>query len=245
MITETYCKKHGVEKTRHEFAGIGKIIYSCSVCGKEAEEKEAEAKKTEDQKKTQAIINKRLENAMIAPRFQGKTLEGYQTPTEGQKKALEVAKAFIENFKTTPGLILVGGPGTGKNHLAAGISFEVIHKGYTVLFIELSKAIRTVKESWRKDGEAESVILKSFLLPDLLVIDEVGVQFQSDTERLYLTEIINDRYNYLKPTILIGNLSAGELKALVGDRILDRFRDGGRMIVCDWKSYRGIVKSDC
>ncbi|KAA6208087.1 ATP-binding protein, partial [Avibacterium paragallinarum] len=42
-----------------------------------------------------------------------------------------------------------------------------------------------------------------------------------------------------KPTILISNLSEDELSRYVGERIIDRMREGkGAVINFDWESYR-------
>lgn len=74
---------------------------------------------------------------------------------------------------------------------------------------------------------------------DLLIIDEVGVQFGSESEKIILFEIINERYEQMKPTILISNLSEDELSRYVGERIIDRMREGkGAVINFDWESYR-------
>ena len=137
------------------------------------------------------------------------------------------------------GLILIGNPGTGKNHLAAAIITEAIEThNKTALFTETLKIIRAIKESWRRDGETESKVIESFISPDILAIDEIGVQFGSETERMYLTEIINDRYNHQKPTILMGNVDVDKLSEIIGERPLDRFREGGKLIVFDWDSHR-------
>ena len=48
-------------------------------------------------------------------------------------------------------------------------------------------------------------MVAGFIRPDLLILDEVGVQFGSETEKMILFEIINGRYEQLKPTIVISN----------------------------------------
>ena len=50
-------------------------------------------------------------------------------------------------------------------------------------------------------------MVAGFIRPDLLILDEVGVQFGSETEKMILFEIINGRYEQLKPTIVISNLA--------------------------------------
>ncbi len=78
------------------------------------------------------------------------------------------------------------------------------------------------------------------LFPDLLILDEVGVQFGSDTEKLILFDVLNERYERRRPTILMTNLTLEEVADFLGDRIIDRLReDGGEFIPFDWESHRG------
>ncbi len=74
---------------------------------------------------------------------------------------------------------------------------------------------------------------------DLLIIDEVGSQFGSDTEKLFIFEIIDGRYQEMKPTILISNLDINGIKESIGERCVDRLREGGgSMIAFNWESSR-------
>ena len=234
------CEKHDRIKESVKMPFSNNYRYHCPDCGKDEEASRIKFDEAERLREYQSAINSRVENSMIAPRFRTKTLDTYDATLPGQKKALEAARVFVETTPNSPGMLFIGGPGTGKNHLAAGIALELLQRGKTVIFTELLKAVRTIKESWKKEEDCESKILKAFLLPDLLILDEIGVQFQSETERLYLTEIVNDRYNYLKPTILIGNLSVSELKIVIGERVLDRLREGGKIVMFDWESYRKL-----
>jgi DNA replication protein DnaC len=231
------CEKHGVLFESFKGAG-GKDVMYCPTCEAEKEkETQDQAHKDELQRK-QADINKRLTNAMIAPRFKSKTFDNFIIKYPRQQEIVNTARWFISNFDSSPGLITIGKPGTGKNHIASAIVHEVVeHK--TAFCTEAIKIIREIKESWRKDGETESKVLKLFIEPELLVIDEIGVQFGTTTERMYLTEIINDRYNYLRPTIISGNVTIQELKQIVGERSVERFKEGGKVVVFDWESQRG------
>ena len=74
----------------------------------------------------------------------------------------------------------------------------------------------------------------------MLILDEVGVQFGSETEENLLFDIINTRYEDRKPTILISNLDGAGVKKYLGERAFDRIReDGGKLIPFTWSSYRG------
>jgi DNA replication protein DnaC len=65
------------------------------------------------------------------------------------------------------------------------------------------------------------------------------VQFGSDTEKLLLFDILNERYERRRPTILMSNLPRDEVSSYLGERVFDRLReDGGEFISFTWESYR-------
>ena len=78
------------------------------------------------------------------------------------------------------------------------------------------------------------------MFPELLILDEVGVQFGSETEKLMLFDVLNERYEKRKPCVLLSNLAIDDVKAFLGERVFDRLReDGGEAVAFDWESYRG------
>jgi DNA replication protein DnaC len=79
----------------------------------------------------------------------------------------------------------------------------------------------------------------------LLILDEVGVQFGSETEKQILFSLLNGRYKAMLPTLLISNLTRDELAVCIGTRNLDRLQEGaGTFISFDWDSYRPKVHLD-
>jgi len=103
------------------------------------------------------------------------------------------------------------------------------------------KAIRRVKDSWSTEsGENESQAVRAFTLPDLLILDEVGIQAGTEFEKNILFDLLNARYERRKPTILISNLEIDEVREFLGERVFDRLReDGGEVIPFTWESHRG------
>ena len=99
--------------------------------------------------------------------------------------------------------------------------------------------IREVTDNWITRKLPEEEIISKLTSPYLLVVNEIGVQFGSDKERNLFTEILDDRYEALKPTILIGNVTIGDISDLLGDRVVDRFKEDGQVLVFTWESYRG------
>ena len=237
------CKTHGTPFEKVLDIGMGKKIGLCTLCQEEqaAKEKEEYRQMAErEARKKQERLNSTLTNSMIAPRFMEKSFDSFIAKSEEQKKVLKTCRWFLENWQKCVGLIFIGNRGTGKNHLASALVKEfVLSKGKTALMTEAIKVIRAIKESWRKEGATEGEVLSRFVEPDLLVIDEIGVQFGTETEKMFLTEIINDRYNWMRPTILLGNLSIDEIEKAIGERAVDRFKEGGGVCTFNWQSHRG------
>ncbi|SDF80818.1 MULTISPECIES: ATP-binding protein [unclassified Duganella] len=187
----------------------------------------------------------RLGRAAIPERFADRRLDTYRpTCPEGQQ-ALQVAQRYADNFgavrKAGACLIFCGDIGTGKTHLSVGIAHAVLEQGGQAVFTSVRAAVGAVKETWERGAaKTEPQVLRELISPDLLILDEVGVQFGSDTEKLIMFDIINGRYESRRPTIIISNLALGELEKYLGARAVDRLREGGgKVVVFDWESYRG------
>ena len=186
-----------------------------------------------------------MRKAGVPDRYHAKSLETYAANNPGQAKALRVAEAYAADFPAARtsgrGLIMCGTPGTGKTHLAVGIMHRVIAAGYSALFAVVLDAMREVKGTYRKDSAmTEADVVDKLTLPDLLVLDEIGNQYGTDAEKIILSSVINTRYNAMKPTILLSNLAMDGLTKELGDRVIDRMREGGgRMVIFDWDSHRG------
>ncbi|WP_407058834.1 ATP-binding protein [Ralstonia syzygii subsp. celebesensis] len=252
------CETHGAFEAK---CFIGAIWSKCPTCNAEAQAREkAEAEAKGREAKLQAW-QKRIGEAGIPERFQNRSLKSFVAENPGQKRALEFAIAYADGFddvlKTGRSAVFIGKPGTGKTHLSAGIGLRIMHRdNRTVLFTSVLRAIRRVKESWRRDSqESESDAIAHFVQPDLLILDEVGQQFGSDTEKLILFDILNERYEKRRPTLLLANVPFEDFnypndppgtpkrpgfRSYVGDRLIDRLReDGGEIVPFDWKSMRG------
>lgn len=201
------------------------------------------------------IVDEQTEKSIgrtaIPDRFKAKRFEDYRcADIEAQRAALALCRAYAQKFPEQRSLgrsiILCGKPGTGKTHLAAAIlNFVTSQKfddeqGFTGLYVTVSAAVRRVKESWSRDAvETEREAIAAMVKPDLLVLDEVGIQFGSDAEKMVIFEIVNGRYELTKPTIVIGNLNIEGMESMLGARVIDRLRENsGRAIVFDWPSHR-------
>lgn len=196
------------------------------------------------------LLNERLLDAGIPERFTPCTLSNWSADAPAQAQALAACSGFVEafeeNFDVGRSAMLLGTVGTGKTHLSTAMLQEVIreqaHDGLRGLYATAGSIIRDVKATFGNRGRTEADVYADLIRPDLLVIDEVGVQHGTDFERQVLFEVINGRYEKIKPTIVVSNLGVTELRQCLGDRAVDRLRDkGGVVVVFRWASARGAA----
>jgi DNA replication protein DnaC len=245
------CHAHGFSNRDTYRTPEGKILGNdCPQCADLAAIQQTQAEHAQELRDARAAtIARRFEAAAIPPRFTGKTLENFEADTPEQKRILLACKGYADNFKQARELgtclIFSGGAGTGKTHLSAGIANAVMGAGYSALFSTVAGAVRRVRSTW-KNNDSEQDAINLFCAPDLLILDEVGIQSGSDNEHQIIFEILNARYERALPTILLSNLpisGEGEAKTVrryLGDRITDRLREGGgKAFVFDWASARG------
>lgn len=241
-MIEEHCRKHGpymAQATQEYEEGLGywDSVTPCPTC---VAEKEAMA--LEDRRKRAHFT---FRDSDVPLRFQEKQLVTYDEGTKEQKEALKLVERYADNWPEmmTKGtcVVLCGKPGTGKTHLACGLIYEVIYKhGGRALYRTASGLIREIRATWGNGStESESAVLKKLIGVDLLVIDEIGVQNGTESERNQLFEVINGRYERVRPTVIIGNVPYPEMSRFVGDRVLDRLREGGGVVIpFTWSSHR-------
>ncbi|EOJ8667013.1 ATP-binding protein [Providencia stuartii] len=185
-----------------------------------------------------------LSSVNIPPRFANETFETFKATTQPAKHNLTVCQQYVNTWEDRKnageGLIFCGIPGTGKTHLAVSIAREIAEDLQESVFITTAaRIIRAFCRTWSGNSEfSELDVLAKYCDPDLLIIDEIGVQYGTDSERNILFEVINDRYEYLLPTILVSNLPLNELEEMLGERVVDRLLQGGTVLTFNWPTYR-------
>ncbi|HAT1562064.1 TPA: ATP-binding protein [Raoultella planticola] len=190
----------------------------------------------------QARAEKIFGRSGIQNLHRGCTFSNYEVNTPGQKHALTMAKSYTQNFGSGfASFVFSGSPGTGKNHLAAAIGNSLLKDGRTVLVVtvpDLSTRVRACYD----EGKSESALLDDLTRVDLLVLDELGMQRDSKSEKVLLNQIIDRRLAAMKPVGVLTNLNHELLTETLGARILDRLQmDGGMWVNFDWDSYRPRV----
>lgn len=243
-VRTALCPAHGEFESRNI---VGRIWSKCQSCEDEARKTREE----EDAKRQLAAMERRhaerLHFARIPARFIGRTFETFKAETDAQKHAQAIARDFAEQFddnhKHGRGLIFSGLPGTGKSHLAAAILQSMLKRD--VCYVTCLDMIREVRGAWRKDSDrSELEVLGTLGGLDLLVIDEVGVQYGTEGEQTIIFDILDRRYRDVLPTVILTNQDKAGFKTFIGERTFDRLTETCRWVPFDWGSYRSQARKD-
>lgn len=246
MSEERDCQEHGKYISQGEYkANIRRTIWTrCPAC-READERAVLAENDRRAAEAKAAsIERALKLANIPKRFTGRTFETFIASGQQQAAALTTCRAYAEEFgdamRSGGSLVLSGAPGTGKSHLASSVMLRVMEDGRTVQYVTCMDMIRMVRGTWRKDSERteDDVLRELGETLDLLVIDEIGVQYGTEGEQTVVFDVLDRRYREMRPTILISNAGREQFKAYVGDRVYDRLREVAKWVPFDWDSYR-------
>lgn len=145
------------------------------------------------------------------------------SPKKIMSHIYEFCRQYAETFTTnSPSVLMVGDTGLGKTHLSLAIAETITKKGYKALYVSSLDLFRTLQEEYFGKGETNIDTMQTVLDADLVIIDDLGAEFDSQFNVSSLYNIINSRLNLNKPTIINTNLTLSELDKRYNDRVASR-----------------------
>jgi len=198
----------------------------------------------------------RLNNLMSvnqAGLLEGMTFDSFLTEAGGltatEKRSLQISKREALAFAETPAgwLLLRGGYGCGKTHLAAAIANYRLQRGQLVLFLTAPDLLDHLRATFSPDSAVSyDERFEQVRSAPLLILDDFGTQSNTPWAEEKLYQLINHRYSLRLPTVITTNLDEDELEPRLRSRLGHVGEQGVvKLVVINSRDYRlGAHQSD-
>jgi len=164
--------------------------------------------------------------------------EGHGLPPDKQANlrwAYEEAQDFSQNPQGW--LILKGGYGCGKTHLAAAIANACVERGQPVLFITVPDLLDHLRAAFAPhSGTDYDARFDQVRTAPILILDDLGTESSTPWAQEKLFQIFNHRYNAQLPTVFTTNHELEEVPLRLRSRLVDP--DLARIVSITAPDYR-------
>ena len=200
-------------------------------------------------------IDKYIRKSGIPDRFRFKFLRDFKEqyengqPIPGAKLLKQHFEALYDKIltkteKSIEGFYLWGAPGRGKTYFAYILLNELIFRFVKPgKFISLSKSFQEIRHTFEESSETHGQalpMLEVLSTVPYLVIDDFGVQRNTEWELEILYNLIDARYANQRLTFVTTNQKADELKDLAQGRIYSRFLEMCKIIHVTGHDFREL-----
>jgi len=148
------------------------------------------------------------------------------SPRRNMQIIFQTSMNFVLNFGNIfQNLLFYGSTGMGKTFLCNCIAKDLLDKGRTVLYVTAPQIFKVIEDyRFHRDSlEEPNETVDAVTDVDLLILDDLGTEFDTVVTSAALFNIINQRILARKPTVVSTNLQPSELEVHYSDRIVSRF----------------------
>lgn len=177
-----------------------------------------------------AMARTRSLEGRIPRRYQGVSFERPPVSDIGRVAPDQVGvirryiRAIDANLDTGRGLWLVGDVGTGKTTLAMLVSKAALQAGRSVAIYSLPRLLNLIRETI-DSTEGKLDFFDRLAAVDLLHIDDLGAEHQTDWVLEQLYSIVNARYESQRAILATSNLTPEKLSDQIGPRTVSRLEE--------------------
>nr|WP_317360025.1 ATP-binding protein [uncultured Tyzzerella sp.] len=216
----TYCENCGEQNTMViNLLGVDRLVPCLCNCRKAKIEQE---KLEEHQKEIERRMSTLIAQGIMDKEFLQNTFE---KDNGSNMKVFNVCKKYVENWEKMKseniGILFYGDVGRGKTFYASCIANELFKNGVSVCITSFPKIINKLMNF----TEQSKLLVEKVKSQSLLVIDDFGVERETEFVLEQMFQIIDDRLRSGLPTIITTNIELKELKepkTLAQRRIYDR-----------------------
>ena len=181
-------------------------VVSC-MCKCQQEERLREEQRRREEEQRQRI------RQLKANGIQEKHLLDWHFGVAQDSREIRMAHKYVDSWKEVRaknlGLLLWGDVGTGKSFVAACIANALLEQGVPVLMTNFSKILNQMGNMY---SEERYRYIASFNHFPLLIIDDLGIERNTEYALEQVYAVIDERYKTGLPMIITTNLTINELR---------------------------------
>ncbi len=153
--------------------------------------------------------------------FGDKTFANFEYSLPGLRDAFLRCQDYAENPHLW--LMLLGGYGCGKTHLAAAIANEAVAKcGLQTYFAIAPDLLDSLRAAYAPNSESSyDDRFEAIRSVPLLVVDDLGTENTTPWAREKLYQIFNHRYNHRLATVVTSNVDLDSIEPRIRSRLCD------------------------
>lgn len=192
------CKER--KENRYNFMGTKRVVPCLCKCDRSV----MEAKKEEEARREFAIRVRSLKTiGLTENRFYEWRFEN----DNGKNPKLNLARKYVKDWKEMQekniGYVIMGPVGTGKSFFAGCIANALMEQGVSVMMTNFSRILNELTKPYADKNQ----IISNLVSYPLLIIDDLGIERNSEFALEMIYNVIDRRYCTKKPLIVTTNLS--------------------------------------
>jgi DNA replication protein DnaC len=144
-------------------------------------------------------------------------------PPDVSRAVLKYIRKIDEALEAGKGLWFTGDTGTGKTTLAMLVSKEALRAGHSVAIYSVPRLLAEIRNTFDSDSDSSyAQLFRKLTAVDLLHLDDLGAEQQTEWVLEQLYSIVNERYEDGKAITITTNLLGQELSDQIGERTVSR-----------------------
>lgn len=235
--TEETCQFHGKYTAYHSQYGIS----GCPICDDEEHRKQLkEIIENHDRNKAREVFKRSCVPSKYTRSTFGDFVPSCHEAANMKKKLGQYVMRFDEALKQGVSYLISGGTGTGKTLLSTAVLNNIMHRGYTGIYVSTIDFLLRVKRAWsaKSDLTVDEIIQNYVDNFDLLVLDDILKGKVTSNDKAMIFALLDRRNQEDKPTIGISIFSEAAISSKLDPDVIRRLHNGGgETLNFSWKGF--------
>jgi DNA replication protein DnaC len=172
-------------------------------------------------------------SSVIPDKYRNVSFDRFPVPELEQDNptVVRTVRTFVrkcdENIAAGRGLWFMGDVGTGKTTLAMIVAKEALRRGHSVAIYSVPRLLSRIRASVYSEARDDPYLelFTKLATVDLLHLEDLGAQKQTDWVLEQLYSLINERYERQRSLVVTTNTSTEDLAEQIGQRTLSRLSE--------------------